>query len=251
MRIVSLSPSVTDTLVELGAGDELVGVSSFCLPYAPGKRIAGDYLKPRLDVIQELRPDLVFTSGEAQLPAARLLTAHGYRVVHIDIPASLHGVADMAWRIGVHIGRIREAEELSQKLHQRLARLHAAAKGARIAYIIDLGEPVSPAALSYAGHALTHLGATHPYQNRQAKWAYPTPEELEKHNPAIIVYEAKSPNPTHRLAQKRLETWRMAGLLARAKLLVTPVDTLAHYGPKLAQRLEKLAEQLKTTPTPP
>ena len=59
MRIVSLAPSVTETLFALGAGPEVVGVSQYC-DYPPQVRDlprVGSFLTPNLEAIIALRPD--------------------------------------------------------------------------------------------------------------------------------------------------------------------------------------------------
>jgi iron complex transport system substrate-binding protein len=60
-RIVSTSPSITETLFALGLGDRVVGVSAFCR--FPPKVLAlpkvGTFLKPDAELIAGLRPDLV------------------------------------------------------------------------------------------------------------------------------------------------------------------------------------------------
>ena len=60
-RIVSLAPSVTETLFALGAGDAVVGISTYC-DYPPAAtRIdrIGTFLTPNIEAILAKRPDLV------------------------------------------------------------------------------------------------------------------------------------------------------------------------------------------------
>lgn len=240
MKIVSLSPSITDTLVALGLRDEIVGVSAYCKPYAPPHaRIVGDYIRPRLEALEELKPDMVFTSGSAQEEARRILQDRGFRVVHLSLPSSLYGIIDMVWQVGVYTSRFSEAEELMSKLHEKFKELKGLLKSARIFYVIDLGGPVSPAALSYAGHALTHLGVDHAYKSKPLQWVEPLASDVKQFQPQVVVYEAKVPNPTEGLARRRLREW---GLLLDGdiKLAVVPVDTLAHYGPMIAENMKKL-----------
>lgn len=60
-RIVSTSPSITETVFALGLGDRLVGVSSYCrYPVAAAKLPkVGSFLRPETELIAQLRPDLV------------------------------------------------------------------------------------------------------------------------------------------------------------------------------------------------
>ncbi|MGC9190036.1 MAG: hypothetical protein ACP5GG_04900, partial [Conexivisphaera sp.] len=64
MRIASLSPTASDILGHVGAIDELVGVSSYCLPFiGQRKRVIGSYTTVSLKALRELDPDVVFLEG--------------------------------------------------------------------------------------------------------------------------------------------------------------------------------------------
>ena len=61
-RIVSTSPSITETLFALGLGDRVVGVSTYCRFPAEVATLpkVGTFLKPDAEMIARLKPDLVF-----------------------------------------------------------------------------------------------------------------------------------------------------------------------------------------------
>ena len=69
-RIVSTAPSFTETLFAVGAGDRVVGVSTYCHFPAAVDALprVGSYLQPNIEAIARLRPDLVLV--HADLPAA-------------------------------------------------------------------------------------------------------------------------------------------------------------------------------------
>ena len=64
-RIVSLTPSLTEIVFSLGAGERVVGVSDYC-DYPPEARTrprVGTFLQPSVEKILALRPDLVLVDG--------------------------------------------------------------------------------------------------------------------------------------------------------------------------------------------
>ena len=73
-RIVSTSPSITETLFALALGDRVVGVSQHCHypPEADRRPRVGSYLKPNLEAIVGLRPDLVIFQERAAESSAQL-----------------------------------------------------------------------------------------------------------------------------------------------------------------------------------
>ncbi|MBA2379935.1 MAG: ABC transporter substrate-binding protein, partial [Blastocatellia bacterium] len=70
-RAVSLAPSITEIVFAAGAGDRLVGVTSFCDHPAEIVDIAkvGDTQSPNVEAIVALEPDVVFVSTASQLQA--------------------------------------------------------------------------------------------------------------------------------------------------------------------------------------
>jgi ABC-type Fe3+-hydroxamate transport system substrate-binding protein len=72
-RIVSLVPSITESLFELGVGDAVVGITDYCI--YPAEQLSslpriGGTKNPRVDEIIALKPDLVFANQEENTPAA-------------------------------------------------------------------------------------------------------------------------------------------------------------------------------------
>ncbi|MFU8771696.1 MAG: helical backbone metal receptor, partial [Anaerolineales bacterium] len=70
-RVVSLVPSMTESLFDLGFGDAVVGITDFCVhpaEHLAGIRRIGGPKKPRLDEIIGLNPDLVLANQEENTP---------------------------------------------------------------------------------------------------------------------------------------------------------------------------------------
>src|SRR5213594_2656778 len=65
-RIVSVAPSITEILFALGAGDQVIGDTTYCNypEAAKSKAKIGGFSTPNLEAILALRPDLVFTTSQ-------------------------------------------------------------------------------------------------------------------------------------------------------------------------------------------
>lgn len=121
-RVVSLAPSVTETVYALGAEDRLVAVSSFCNYPEAARRLprAGDYLHPSVETIVALRPEVVIgvpTPGNQA--AVETLRGLGVNVVMV----AEHTFQD-TWEairtIGAWLGRAQEAERLIAEVQERI-----------------------------------------------------------------------------------------------------------------------------------
>jgi iron complex transport system substrate-binding protein len=130
-RIVSLAPSVTETLFAIGAGSEVVGVSQYC-DYPPAVLKlpkVGSFLTPNLEAIVGLRPGLIIgLETSANEREIRALQRMGYRVV-LTNDDSLAGIEDGINTIGQRTGHVGQALVLLNSLHARAREVKERLKG--------------------------------------------------------------------------------------------------------------------------
>ncbi len=101
-RVVSLVPSMTESLFDLGAGERLVGVTDYCLhpcdQLASLSRVGGP-LSPDLNHIRDLRPDLVLANREENRKEdVEALQADGIKV-WVTFPCTVRAAMDLLWAI--------------------------------------------------------------------------------------------------------------------------------------------------------
>jgi iron complex transport system substrate-binding protein len=104
-RIVSLAPSLTETLFALGVGDRVVGVTRYCTHPPEVRELprVGGHLDPSYEAIVALEPDLVVAIPSSE-PSERRLQSLGVRVLRVDqhdVPAILESVTVLAETCGV------------------------------------------------------------------------------------------------------------------------------------------------------
>ena len=125
-RLVSTSPSITETLFALGLGDRVVGVSRYCRfpPAVAALPRVGTFLQPDVELIARLKPDLVVIHpgpGSAERDLRRL----NMRSVIVD-RGGLDTVFSSIDRIGAAAGVPDRAAALVQTLEERLNRVRRA-----------------------------------------------------------------------------------------------------------------------------
>jgi iron complex transport system substrate-binding protein len=103
-RIVSYSPAVTDIVYDLGLGEHLVGVTSWCiLPAGQSKPIVGGETRPNTEAILGLGPDLIFIQQDPS--SFNALRAQDPRVRVISVKTdSLAGILQSIRTIGQAAG---------------------------------------------------------------------------------------------------------------------------------------------------
>jgi iron complex transport system substrate-binding protein len=122
-RIVSTSPSITETLFALGLGDRVVGVSRFCRYPAAVAALpkVGTFLEPNPETIARLKPDMVLVHPGPHAAASQLATL-GIRTAVVD-RGSLAGVFATIRQIGAAAGVPDRAERLVGDVHAGLDRV--------------------------------------------------------------------------------------------------------------------------------
>jgi iron complex transport system substrate-binding protein len=142
MRLVSLCPSLTELLFDLGVGDQVVGRTKFCVHPEAGVatvETVGGTKNPRLERIVALAPDLVLMNEEEnRVEDARALAASGIRT-HTSMPRTPGETAAMVRSIAAAVGRGAEGEAIAADTERRAERVRHAASGlapVRFAYLI-------------------------------------------------------------------------------------------------------------------
>jgi len=121
-RIVSLAPSATEILFEIGAGDQLVGVSSFCdyPPQVAAIPRVGTFTRPSIEAILAARADLVIAArGPATMEAVAAVRAVGVPVLVVE-DTTLSAVWKAIEDIGRHTGKAEAAARLADRMRKRL-----------------------------------------------------------------------------------------------------------------------------------
>ncbi len=121
-RVVSLMPSYTEIVYALGAGGELVGVSNFCdwPPEAAKVERAGDYLRPDIEKVYSLKPDLVLAGAWAAGATVKKLSGLGLKVVSPPEERRVEDIYATIRLIARELGRKAEGEALVKKLAAQL-----------------------------------------------------------------------------------------------------------------------------------
>jgi iron complex transport system substrate-binding protein len=119
-RIVSVAPSITEILFALGAGDQVVGVTTYCnYPEAAKSRPkVGGYTTPSLEAILALRPNQVIMMKNRP-DVAQKLRQTGIDVTELQ-PENLAGVYEAIRVISEKIGVPARGQSLVQSIRKEL-----------------------------------------------------------------------------------------------------------------------------------
>ena len=123
-RIISLTPSLTETLFALNSGDRVCGVTDSCdyPAEAENRPNVACWFDPDLDKLFGLKPDLVVGLKTAHAHLKPEIEARGIAVLLLNPATVDEAIADIA-RIGKMLDARETVEKIVADLHRRLARL--------------------------------------------------------------------------------------------------------------------------------
>lgn len=122
-RILSLSPTATEMLFAIGAGDQVVAVDSLSTypPEAAGVLTDLSAYEPNVEAIAEYEPDLVITTGQPDLAAQ--LDELGIAVWASTAPSTFDGAYAQIRELGAITGHLDEADDVATSMEESLAAL--------------------------------------------------------------------------------------------------------------------------------
>ncbi len=245
-RIVCLSPSVTDTVFALGAGADVVGITNYTLypPEARQKQSIGDILRPSLERVAILHPDIVI--GIAPLNEAE--TIHGIERMGIPVflvnATGLEGLYNSIANIGGAVGREKEAAALIAQLRSRERRVRAQVPaGARpsVFFALSIDPCITAGRRAFITELLTAAGARSVTDDLAQEWINVNIEAIIPRKPDFILLLKDSPFGLNQMREhpgwKTLEAVRM-GRVIRID------DRLQYPSPVAFDALEDFARQL-------
>lgn len=193
MRIVSLCPSLTELVFALGRGDELVGVTDYCVHPAEGVAAVekvGGTKTPKVARIIELAPDIVLLNEEEnRIEDAQALEAHGVRCLN-TFPKDALETAAMVRTIGAALQRDEAAERVALDIETRAKRVADAARGRREvswAYLIWRKPWMSVNRDTFASALLSLAGGRNVFGDAPTRYPEIRIEELVAADPQLVL----------------------------------------------------------------
>ncbi|HUP21112.1 MAG TPA: helical backbone metal receptor [Gemmatimonadota bacterium] len=251
-RIVSLVPSVTETVVALGGADRLVARTRYDLdPALAELPSVGGGLDPAVEALVGLRPDLVVAWNARD---DRILRP---RLAQAGIPVYSAAVEDTAAvfstieRIGILLGRAGAADSLARTLRDSLAAVAAEAPAVRpaVLYLIDGDPPRTAGAASFIGQLVGIAGGRAAFPELDAAWPAVSLEAILARSPDVIVLPEGPGLPTAKDLSSR-PGWRDLPALEGDRVVRVPADLLARPGPGIARAARALRTGLARLEAP-
>jgi len=240
-RIVSVVPSQTELLHDLGLEDEVVGITKFCIhpdSWFRSKARIGGTKKLDIDKIRALKPDLIIANKEENEQAQIEALAAEFPVWISDIQ-TLPQALQMIQVVGLITDREMKANEIVDKIVQGFTKLQRAASAKKVAYFIWYNPWMSVGGDTFISNMIRTIG-WHNVLADKSRYPEVRLEELKAHDPELVllssepfpfkdkhIAEVKAvlPNADVQLVDGEMFSWygsRMLKAVAYLQALVKP-----------------------------
>ena len=247
MKLVSLCPSLTELVFDLGAGDSLVGRTKFCVH--PAEKVeavekVGGTKNPKIDRIIELAPDLVLMNEEEnRVEDAAALRSAGIRVLS-SMPRTVDDTAAMVRAIGVALASSREAERIAADIERRADRVRRDASRyppVRYACLIWRDPIMTVSDDTFIAGLLSLPGGQNVFGDRDDRYPTITPQELHDADP-LRVFLPNEPFPF-----KSTHADELAGLsrLPRDRFRLVDGELISWHGSRTPKGIDYAEEILR------
>lgn len=268
-RIVSLVPSATETLVEIGAGDRLIARTRYDeQPELASLPSLGDPLSPSIEALVELEPDLVVL-----WPARGHGASVGERLDALGVPwfgALVHSVGDfrrLTGKLGRLVGRERAADSLLAVVSaefRAVAELRTSRDPVPVVYVVQQDPPTTVGPGTFVDSILAAAGAANVFHDVGSEWPQVSMEEVVWRDPQYVIVPVQdwgtppvpsaparsgttvplvAPDPSARVLAAA-PGWRVVPAVAAGRVISVDASLFGRPGPRMAKAAAYLAERL-------
>jgi iron complex transport system substrate-binding protein len=244
-RIVSLLPSLTESVCALGECARLVGVDRYANHPASVQQLPklGGGLDPNIEAIASLRPDLVLMATSSR--GAERLRALNIQVMTLE-PKNYADVKQtlltLEQTLALPSGSAQRVwQDLQNAVDVTAKNLPAAAKTARVYFEVDPA-PYAAGEASFIGETLARLGASNVVPANLGAFPKLNPEFVVKANPDVIMLsERSSQNLKQRPGWQHLRAVREQRI---CRFSAQEADVIVRPGPRMAEAARIMAQCL-------
>jgi len=238
-RIISIVPSQSELLSDLGLREELVGITKFCVhPSEMFEAVqhVGGTKKLNLEIIRKLKPDLIIGNKEENDKGQIELLRKEFNVWMSDI-YNFEDACAMMKSIGDIFNKKAAADLIVKNLILSLTNIKNLFKNNRIAYFIWNKPYMVAADATFINHVLSHLGFENAF-SCLTRYPEVSDELLKQINPGVCLLSSE-PFPF-----KEKHICEIQRKLPDAKILIVDGEVFSWYG----TRLLHLEKYLKSIP---
>jgi iron complex transport system substrate-binding protein len=249
-RIVSLAPSITETLFAIGAGEKLVGVTVYCdyPPQATKIPKIGGLTNIDIEKIIALKPDIVIGTKDGN----PIEVFDRLRKLGIDVetfqPKAFQEICDTIAELGRLTGKEREARALCAEMNKKLKEITASRPVKSPSVLLLYGsDPLVAAGEGSIGDELIRLaGGRNVWEGSPGPYVTTDIENIIAKNPEVILdLSMGTEKDSAEIAQRRWSRWQSVSAVRNRQIYVLDPDLITRPGPRIVEGLALIAQAIR------
>jgi ABC-type Fe3+-hydroxamate transport system substrate-binding protein len=236
-RIVSLVPSITEYLHDLGLEDRIVGITKFCVHpshYLKTKTRVGGTKNFKPDMIRALEPDLIVANKEENEKEMLLGLKNAGLPVWISEVYDYDSAVDMMLRLGDVCGVPEAALSIVKDVHKARKWLKTPSESVPTAYLIWRRPYMTVNSHTFIHHMMQLCGMYNVFGNLPDRYPEVSEEDLKSANPRLVVLSSE-PYP---FSEKHFE--ELEKILPEAYLFLADGEMFSWYGSRMIEAFDYL-----------
>jgi iron complex transport system substrate-binding protein len=243
-RAVSLAPNLTEDVFAVGAGERLVGVTTYCDYPESAKKIqkVGDTLNPNIETIVALKPQIVLVSTASQLQAFSEILADNGIAVYVTNPKSLDDILKNLTQLGDIFATQEAAAKVAGDLRNRIASVTQEPAGkAPVRVFVQISkEPLfTVGKQAFVTEIVKRAGGESVTADIETAYPNLSKETALALEPDVIVLSDSPDN------QEPNGAFRNSPAVKNGRVFRVNADLLSRPGPRLVDALEQVARDLE------
>jgi iron complex transport system substrate-binding protein len=246
-RVVSLAPSITEILFELGLDKEVAAITNFCdYPEAVLKKPRiGGFVNPDVEKIVSLKPDLIIGIRDGnRMDTVHRLNDSGLSVYLID-PKGFDGVMRTIKNIGDVVGREKESKRLINEMankKENMITLTQSLSKPKVFFQLGDAPMVTVGKGTLADDLIRLAGGRSISENESISYPFYSIETVLLKAPEIIIMTSMDSKKNSLHLVKKWESWKSIPAVRMNKIYVIDSNLVDRPTPRIIEGLEALVK---------
>jgi iron complex transport system substrate-binding protein len=247
-RIISLAPSITETLFALGLDSSIVGVTDYC-DYPPSAKLkakVGGIMNPDIERIVALRPDLVLMSGSGNMKSDYDKLASFGTSVFVSYPHTIEDIFKSISDAGVLTSTTSRADSLLRELRLRRNELvNQAAAGPKrtVLMLLSLNPIVAIGPGTFLDEMITLANGENIAHSSTTAYPLLSREEILRRQPDVIIATNDIVRSSGDIISSYPE-WKSLSAIRNKRVGIVDASIVSRPGPRIVDGLEAVVKAI-------
>ncbi len=227
-RIISLVPSQTELLYDLGLGQQVIGITKFCVhpdEWFRSKARVGGTKQLKMELIHQLQPDLIIANKEENAKE-QIEELEKHFPVWISDVNDLPGAYEMIGQVGLITGQELLAKKINDQVKENFAQLKTINQKPKTVYLIWQDPFMTIGGDTFIHSMLAAAGFSNLYEDKK-RYPQISIEELQTSSPQFLLLSSE-PFPF-----KEKQAQQLQALLPHTRVMLVDGEFFSWYGSRL------------------